>query len=140
MKSQYIKLFKKQIAKLEDADFDLEAWKTGTITVLHRTFGERDTRVKQIDQLKIDYSSWALRDSNSNYKPVETAKRKGREILNTVIGEIEVFGVPKDNTSRVSKFAEELQTMNKKERQKYFRKMKKEKLVELLTELTARQG
>ena len=101
MKSQYIKLLKKQISKLEEETFDLEAWKTSAITVLERIFGENDPRAKQIDNLKIDYSSWALRDSSSKYKPVETAKLKGREVLNTAIDEIEIFGAPENHAAEV---------------------------------------
>jgi len=138
MKSQYIKLLRKQISKLEEEDFDLEAWKTSAIAVLQRIFGENDLRSKQIDQLKIDYSSWALRDSNSHYKPVETAKRKGQEILKTAIEEIEIFGGPENHTSEVlgSDFVKNLQEMTEKERKKHFEGMKKDKLVDLLMKLT----
>lgn len=139
MKSQYIKLLKKQISKLEGDRFDLEAWKTSAITVLHRIFGQNDPRAKQIEQLKIDYSSWALRDSNSHYKPIETAKLKGKEILNTAIDEIEIFGASENHASDVlgKEFAKELQSMSDKERQKHFDGMKKEKLVELLMKVTS---
>lgn len=139
MKSQYIKLLKKQIEKLDSEIFDLEAWKTSAITVLHRIFGETDSRAKQIDQLKIDYGSWALRDSNSSYKPIETAKLKGKEVLNTAIEEIEIFGAPENHASDVmgAAFAKELQNMSEKDRQKHFEGMKKDKLVELLMKLTS---
>ena len=139
MKSQYIKLLKKQIDKLEDEAFDLEAWKMSAITVLHRVFGENDPRAKQIDTLKIDYSSWMLRDSDSNYKPVETAKLKGREVLKTAIDEIEIFGAPENHASDMlgKEFTKDLQAMSEKERKKHFEGMKKEKLVELLMTLTS---
>ena len=138
MKSQYIKLLKKQITKLDNEDFDLEAWKTSTKTVLHRIFGESDIRAKQIEQLKIDYSSWALRDSNSNYKPIETAKLKGKEILNTAIDEIEIFGAPENHSMEVlgRDFVKKMQEMTESERKKHFEAMKKEKLVGLLMKLT----
>ncbi len=139
MKTQYIKLLKKQITKLEDKSFDLEAWKTSAISVLHRIFGEGDLRTKQIENLKIDYSSWALRDSNSNYKPIETAKLKGKEILNTAIDEIEIFGGPENHPMDVlgQDFVKKLQEMDEKEREKYFNEMKKDKLVDLLMKLTS---
>ncbi len=138
MKSQYIKLLKKQIEKLEYDDFDLEAWKTSAITVLHRIFGETDSRAKQIDQLKIDYSSWMLRDSNSTYKPIETAKLKGREIIRIAIEEIEIFGPPDSSTTDLlgKEFAKDLEGMSEAERKKHFEGMKKNKLVELLMQLT----
>ena len=139
MKSQYIKLLKKQIAKLDDTNFDLEAWKTSAITVLQRVFGEKDPRAKQIENLKIDYSSWALRDSNANYKPVESAKRMGKEILQSAIEEIEIFGEPQNHSADVlgKEFAKDLQAMSEAERKKLFDGMKKEKLVELLMKLMA---
>ncbi len=139
MKSQYIKLLKKQIEKLAQEDFDLEAWKTSAITVLQRVFGETDLRAKQIDNLKIDYSSWMLRDSNSHYKPIETAKLKGKEILNTAIEEIEIFGAPENHGSDVlgSEYTKELRSMSEEERKKHFNAMKKGKLVELLMKLSS---
>ncbi|MEO9872436.1 hypothetical protein [Ekhidna sp.] len=139
MKAQYIKLLKKQISKLDEESFDLEAWKTSAITVLSRIFGESDTRVKQIENLKIDYSSWTLRDSNANYKPVETAKLKGIEILNTAIDEIEIFGAPESHSMDVlgQDFVKKIQDMTEKERKRHFNEMKKEKLVELLLKLTS---
>ena len=139
MKSQYIKLLKKQITKLEAESFDLEAWKTSAITVLERIFGENDPRAKQIDNLKIDYSSWALRDSSSKYKPVETAKLKGREVLNTAIDEIEIFGAPENHAVEVlgGDFVKKMQNMSDSERKKHFEGMKKGELVELLMKLTS---
>ena len=139
MKSQYIKLLNKQIDKLNADSFDLEAWKTSTISVLHRIFGESDPRAKQIEGLKIDYSSWMLRDSNANYKPVETAKLKGKEVLNTAIDEIEIFGAPQNAATEIldKVLAKDLQSMNKQDRKKHFEGMKKEKLVELMMKLTS---
>ena len=136
MKDQYIALLKKQIEKLSNDDFDLEAWKTSAITVLHRIFGETDPRAKQVDQLKIDYSSWALRDSNAKYKPVETAKRKGKEILNTAIEEIEIFGALNDDSSPDA-ISKEVLDMNEDQRKKHFASKKKDELVDLLMKLTA---
>ncbi|WP_436514425.1 hypothetical protein [Ekhidna sp. To15] len=136
-KTEYIKLLKKQISKLEEDTFNLEAWKTSAITVLHRIFGESDPRAKQIDNLKIDYSSWALRDSNSNYKPVETAKLKGKEVLNTAIDEIEIFGAPESHAMDVlgQDFVKKLQEMSESQRKKHFNDMKKSELVQLLMKL-----
>ncbi|MEQ9466902.1 MAG: hypothetical protein RLN88_05785 [Ekhidna sp.] len=139
MKSQYIKLLKKQISKLDEENFDLEAWKTSAIAVIQRIFGENDPRAKQVDSLKIDYSSWALRDSSSNYKPVESAKLKGREIMNSAVDEIEIFGAPENHAAEIlgQDFAKKLQDMNDSERKKHFEGMKKGELVELLMKLTS---
>lgn len=139
MKKQYIELLNRQIGKLEDEAFDLEAWKSSTLAVLTKVFGSLDPKIKQIDQLKIDYSSWALRDSNANYRPIETAMKKGREILRTAIDEIEIFGAGEDNATDIigKKLSEELKTMTEAEKEKHFKAMKKEQLVELLMGLTS---
>lgn len=137
MKSQYIKILQKQIEKLDAPDFDLEAWKSSTISVLSRVFGKGDIRAEQIEKLKIDYSSWTLRDSNANYKPIESAKRMGKEILATAIEEIEIFGAPENLSSDVlgKEFVKDLKSISEAERKKHFEGMKKEKLVELLMKL-----
>ncbi len=139
MKSQYIKLLKKQIAKIDNETFDLEAWKSSTIAVLSRVFGKEDIRLNQIEDLKIDYSSWTLRDSDANYKPIESAKLKGREILNTAIEEIEIFDTLENRSKDImgKEFPKELQNLSEKERKRHFEGMKKEKLVALLMKLTA---
>lgn len=104
MTKKLIKLLQSQIDKLNAEDFDLEAWKSSSVAVLRRVFGEGDSRLGQIEQLKIDYSSWALRDSNSQYKPLESCKRKGREIIHTAIEEIETFGLPVGKESLLKEF------------------------------------
>ncbi len=94
---KYIAILQKQIEKLKDPDFDLEAWKSAAQSRLSSIFGENDSRIKQINELKIDYSSWALRDSHSGYKPIETCKKKGKEIIESLIDEIEIVGIPVKN-------------------------------------------
>ena len=139
MKNEYINLLKKQINKLEEDQFNLEAWKTSAIAVLQRIFGMSDLRAKQIEDLKIDYSSWALRDSDSNYKPIETAKLKGREVLNTAIDEIEICGASENHPLEMTgkDFVKQIQEMNNSERKKHFGGMKKSELVELLMKLNS---
>lgn len=137
MKEKYIALLSKQIEKLTDEEFDLEAWKTGAIAVLSRIFGPVDSRIHQVEQLKIDYSSWTLRDSSSTYKPIETARKKGKELLQTAIEEIEIFGGPDDKSSLLAAgLTEDIQKMDEKEKADYFKSMKKEKLVEMILKLT----
>lgn len=93
MEDKSIKILEGQIAKLDNKDFDLEAWKSSSITLLARFFGKEDYRIKQIQDLKIDYSSWALRDASSSYNPVRSCKKIGREILETSISELKILGV-----------------------------------------------
>ena len=92
--NKQIAFLKKQLAKLDSENFDLEAWKSSSTAFLSRLFGEKDTKVKQIEGLKIDYGSWALRDASSSYNPVSSCKKQGREILEAAINELETFGLP----------------------------------------------
>lgn len=92
-----VKLLRKQIEKLEKDDFDLDAWKGGTQSILERLFGADTDKVKQLQQIKIDYSSWALRDSTSGYNPKESVKHLGKELLESAIDEIEMIGLPHIN-------------------------------------------
>lgn len=88
MKDAKIQLLKKQIKKLDLDDFDLEAWKVSTQLLLTQLFGKFDPKTITIRDLKIDYSSTMLRDSNANYKPIDTCKKKGREILELSIDQL----------------------------------------------------
>ncbi|HHP7240939.1 MAG TPA: hypothetical protein ACFCUD_04675 [Cyclobacteriaceae bacterium] len=99
MKEEYINLLADQIKKLENEKFDLEAWKSSTTSILSKVYDKYDPKVKQIERLKIDYSSWMLRDSSSTYKPIDSAKMLGREILESTINEIRIFGLPDQSKS-----------------------------------------
>jgi hypothetical protein len=90
MNQKYIALLTKRIEKLEEKDFDLEAWKSATVSTMEGFMKESDPRIKKINELKIDYSSWALRDATSKYNPEETCKKKGKEILQAIIDELEI--------------------------------------------------
>lgn len=91
-KKKLIATLKKYEERLADKDFDLEAWKSSAINFISRTFGPQNTKTLQLEGLKIDYSSWALRDAPSTYHPLESCKRKAKEIIQSAIDEIEVFG------------------------------------------------
>lgn len=140
MEKKIIKLLSLQLDKLNIEDFDLEAWKSGTNSLLSRFFGESDPRIKQINELKIDYSSWALRDSNSAYNPVASCKKKGQAILEALIDEIQIVGIeshesPLDRAKshiseeRVSDFE------SAKKRAKVLSDMKKTELIALIQDI-----
>ena len=84
-----VKILRKRIAKLDVDDFDLEAWKEVTMSVLTKVLQAEDYRLRRIDELKVDYGSWALRDATSSYNPLATAKKKGRELLESIVEELE---------------------------------------------------
>ena len=117
MEEKYIQLFTRQIEKLDTEDFDLEAWKSSTIVLLKKVFGAQDPKIEQIEKLKIDYSSWTLRDSNAKYKPIETCKKIGKEILLSAIDEIELLGVNDNKTALKAFFSEgQLDKLKSKEK------------------------
>lgn len=96
MKTQEIEILKKQIAKLDSADFDLQAWKTGAIILLERIFGSGNQKISQMEKIKYDQSSWALREATGSKNMMETCKKQGKEILEIAIDELDHFGLPED--------------------------------------------
>lgn len=96
MIKKQIALLKKQIEKLDEKDMNLEAWKSSTVVLLERIFGENNQRVKHIENIKYDYSSWNLRDASGSVSQLESCKKQGEEILLMCISELENFGLPED--------------------------------------------
>jgi len=87
-----IELLQKQIYKLDDKTFDLDAWKINTINLFERFFGVNTTKIKQINELKYDFSSWSLRDTSGTQ---DSIKKKAKVIVNAAIYEIDNFGLEK---------------------------------------------
>jgi len=94
MAKKEIAILKKQIERLEIKDFDLEAWKKFTIVMLARIFGDTSEKIRQIESIEYDYSSWSLRDTSGSSSYLESCKKLGRKILEASIEELEAFGVP----------------------------------------------
>jgi hypothetical protein len=121
MTEKEIFVLQKQIEKLNDLKFNLNVWKNTTILVLERVFGRDSGKIDLIKNINYEYSSWTMRDT-SGIPASETVKRLGREILETAIQEIEVFGLPEiksdaninisviksalENTLRISQYRE----------------------------------
>ncbi len=98
MAEKEIELIKNQIEKLNDPSFDLKVWKNTTTMVLSRIFGKDSDKIEQIKNINYDYSSWTLRDT-SGASATEIVKKLGRELLETAIQELEVFGLPEKQES-----------------------------------------
>ena len=81
MKELEIELLNKQVAKLNADDFDLEAWKGGAIILLERIFGPDNQKIKQLEKIKYDQSSWALREAKGS---------------NIAMDELNQFGLPEE--------------------------------------------
>lgn len=88
MKAKQIKLLKKQIARLEEKDFNIEVWKKTTIIIMERIFGKNSTEIKQIREITQDMSSWSLRDNLG--ETTDNSKLLGIQILETCIDELEL--------------------------------------------------
>ncbi len=145
MEDKIVKLIDLQVEKLHNPEFDLEAWKSGTTALISRFLGESDPRIKQLENLKIDYSSWALRDSNSKYNPIETCKKKGKAILQTIVDEVQLMGLPTEQTEpsvadklRNHLSNEEVDAFVKDPgKSKLLSSLKKEKLVAIIQDLVS---
>ena len=94
MAGKETKLLKQQIDKLSDKDFDLQGWKKYTIIILTRIFGEKSEKIRMVDKLEYEFSSWSLRDASGNESYEEGTKKLAREILQAAIDEIDAFGIP----------------------------------------------
>ena len=127
MKNPHIALLKKQIKKLDNPEFDLEAWKVSTQLILNQVFGTFDPKTLAIRDLKIDYSSTMLRDSNADYKPLETCKKKGREVLELSIDELEMAILPESELKQLIDAGDKDGLLN------YLKKLKKEDLIDLIS-------
>ncbi len=103
MIEKYITLIENQISNLDKSDFDLEAWKSSTIVVLSRVFGDDQNKMKQIKDLRVDFGSWTLRDTDGLHSEMANCKIRGRAVLEAAIVELRTLGVPEETTEIESK-------------------------------------
>lgn len=98
MSETKIELLRKQIEKLNNKSFDLEAWKKHTIILLEAIFGTGSQKVKQIENIEYEYNSWSLRDTSGYSAYLDSCKKLGREVLEASIEELEMIGAPTSET------------------------------------------
>lgn len=98
MAEKEIALLKQQIARLDEKDFDLEAWKNHTTIFLERIFGKDSSKLKMIKDLHYDYSSWSLRDTAAagKTKDKDPVRMQADEILSATVAELESLGLPEN--------------------------------------------
>jgi hypothetical protein len=89
-----IEILSEQIKKLDDKSFDLDVWKLHTTIILSRIFGDNSDKIRQIENIQYDFSSWTLRDTTGNTSNLETCKKMGKELLQASIDELRTFGLP----------------------------------------------
>ena len=101
MTDKYIEVLKGQIAKLDDEDFDLEAWKSGTIVLIARIFGDASTKIKEIEKITFDFSSWSLRAASGSIDQLESCKVRGKGVVEACITELEILGAEETDGNAV---------------------------------------
>jgi len=94
MSENEIELLKQQIASIDTKKFDLEAWKAPTLMFVSRIFGATSEHVRQIRELKYDYSSWTLRDTSGGGQLTDPVRVRAKEILEAAISELQNLGIP----------------------------------------------
>lgn len=88
-----IELLKKQMAKIDTKDFDLEAWKSSTIVILGSIFGDDSQKIRQIENIKYKSSGFATASASHSWDNMDSCKKRGKEILDACITELENFGL-----------------------------------------------
>ena len=144
-----------QLEKLDQEDFDFDAWKSSTIIVLSRIFGRTDQKIKELELLRVEYgSSWSMRAVSGSFDPETSAKKQGREIVEVALKELELYGddilspcgkVVDSAVAEVLRMAdyrklEEILAgddpiVNKEEVNKYLKKLTKDELTMVLTSI-----
>jgi hypothetical protein len=94
MTEKQIELIKRQISKLDEKDFDLDAWKSSTTVILGRIFGDTYQGLKAIEKIKFDSGGWAIGDASHFWDNMVSCKKQGKDILEACITELETFGQP----------------------------------------------
>jgi hypothetical protein len=103
MAEKEIELLKEQINRLNDKKFDLQAWKNHTLIFLERIFGKENSKIKMIQSLTYDYSSWSLRDTaaGGSDKEKDPVRIQAKEILEAAIAELESLGLPQEKQEKL---------------------------------------
>jgi hypothetical protein len=101
MNEKYIELLKRQLQELDkigtnpatvsEWSFGVEAWKSSTIAILERIFGQESRKIKEIERIELRRSV-SLKGPDSYH--IATVKETGHAILSACIAEIETLGSP----------------------------------------------
>lgn len=94
MIEKQIELLKKQVSKLDDKGFDLDAWKSSTIVILGRIFGETYQGIKEIEKIKFTGGSLTTGKTSFFYNNMTSCQKQCKDTLEACITELETFGQP----------------------------------------------
>lgn len=98
MVEKQIELIKKQIEKIDERSFDLDAWKSSTKVILARIFGGESKAVSAIEDIKYQNFGVATIGYSSFSNNIHSCKTQGKDILQVCIAELEIFGQPDTTT------------------------------------------
>jgi hypothetical protein len=140
MKEKQKAILQRHLDKLSDKDFDLDAWKSGVSASIKQIFPDNWSLSSQIENLKIENSSWTLRDSGADHNPLESAKKKGLALLESAMDELELSVT--DPKELFSKYLDEdaigvilNSNINEKDKLKALSSLKKGELAALVLKL-----
>ncbi len=85
-----LQLLHSRLKKIEERNFDLNSWKKGTIAVLDSILGSENLKRRMIEEIEFQNNSWSLRDTTGD---VDTVKKTCSDVLETIILELETFGL-----------------------------------------------
>jgi hypothetical protein len=94
MTNKGIELIHNQISRLDDKDFDLDAWKSSTTIILGRIFGDTYQGIKEIEKINFDSGGWSIGEASHYWDNLTSCKKQGKDILQACITELEIFGQP----------------------------------------------
>lgn len=102
MTDKQIELLQNQVNKLDDKDFDLDAWKSATCVLLGRIFGDNYQGIKAIERIKFESGGWAIGDASHFWDNIASCKKQGKDILDACITELQTFGQPEQKEAKNS--------------------------------------
>jgi hypothetical protein len=86
-KEKNIELINNQIDKLKIDGLNIDAWKSSTIILLTRIFGDNYRGINEIESIKLKTGGI----NNTIWNNLDACKKQGEEILNSCIIELENF-------------------------------------------------
>ncbi|MDN3722753.1 hypothetical protein QRD02_00035 [Aequorivita sp. SDUM287046] len=102
MIDKQIELLKKQIEKLDENNFNLDAWKSSTIIILGRIFNTNYQGITSIDKIKFSRGGGGFSGKTHFWDNMTSCKKQGKDILEACITELEIFGEPEKVNSEKS--------------------------------------
>lgn len=89
MNNPEVEILNQLLKAIDQKNFDLSVWKIKTNLLIKKLFGEADDKLKLIDALHYDYSSWSLRDQSGS-KQADAVKEQAKGIIEAAIMELSV--------------------------------------------------